>query len=247
MNNKYNLQVGDVFKMYSSPNDFTITYFGEKGILFNDETYYWSLTETNKLIDKGNWKIKSRVKDMKVEAPKTFLVKGDSKHLLKACLDEILELGYEKCKLCENREPERFFSCNIIQVGDRTTLENYKEIYINNDLTKTEADITFTLPQNYTKAIEHAKESINSPYWTQSKVKKMKFGSLEVEVTPGLGYVQIAEGKVTKEDLKRVYDWFTNTPKILGYNLTANFNNQEIAFGCKKGTVQQILDIYHAM
>ena len=182
----------------------------------------------------------------KVEAPKTFLVKGDSKHLLKACYEEIIELGYKKA----SRDIENigtFFSTNINRVDKENTLEDYKYLYINGSLSVDTQYTIFTLPQDYNKAIEHAKSAIQSKYWNKSKVKKMKFGSLEVKVTPGLGYVQIAEGKVTKEDLKKVIDWKSDKPKLLGYPVSFKRLEGDVSFGCKDGTWEQLYDIYNAM
>jgi hypothetical protein len=327
MNNKYNLQVGDVFQMYNNINDFTITYFGEKGILFNKETYYWSLTETNELLDKGDWRIKSQVnmkqyvevvssgfsysshtkaeeygctnyharkglgsaknrdileivKDIivnkdepayilrnedgieyiigkrgvkllenykpmsKVEQPEPFLVKGDSKHLLKACYEEIIALGYTNARRSIDKV-NGFFSTNISKITPEVVIEDYKRLYVNGSLSIDPQLVIFTLPQDYNKAIKHAREAINSPYWTQNKVKKMKFGSLEVEVEQGKGWVKIDEGVITKEDLKKVVDYIRNRPKLLGYELSGN--GTEINFGCKHGTASEIIAIYEAM
>lgn len=184
-------------------------------------------------------------KNMKVEAPKTFLVKGDSKHLLKACLDEILELGYTKSPGYITREiPNKFF-CNNIKYPTR--IDEYKNIFINESLSSEDRKLTFTLPQDYTKAIEYAKEAINSPYWNQPKVKKMKFGEMEVEVIPGLGYVQIAEGRIYKEDLKKVIDHLKERPKILGYKVEfpdVPTTAHKLKFGCKIGKISELYSIY---
>ena len=246
VDNKYNLQVGDVITII---NNWEVKEVNKEGIKLGDSTINNSWEKVNTGLDKEGWKIKSRVKDMnKVEAPKTFLVKGDSKHLLKACLDEILELGY---KVVEERELKSYFCSNIDTVTNNTTIKEYKNIFINSDLlTNPKADITFILPQDYSKAIEHAKSALNSEYWNKSKVKKMKFGELTVEVTPGLGYVQIAEGKVTKEDLKKVVDYIRNRPKILGYKVEfpdVPTTAHKLKFGYKIGKISELIAIYEAM
>jgi hypothetical protein len=113
----------------------------------------------------------------------------------------------------------------------------------------TSSDIIFTLPQDYNKAVEYAREAINSPYWSQSKVKKMKFSSLEVEVTPGKDHVHIAEGIIYKSDLKKVIDFLDeeNRPKLLGYPLEIKVPYLEVHFGCKHGKISELKAIYESM
>jgi len=180
----------------------------------------------------------------KVEAPKPFLVKGDSKHLLKACYEEIIALGYTEASR-KIKDVSTFFSTNISKLDSLTRLEEYTELFVNGTLSIDPEYLVFILPQDYNKAIEYAKEAINSSYWTQNRVKKMTFGTLEVEVEKAKGYVMIAEGKVTKAALKEVVDYIKNKPKLLGYTLSDN--GTEINFGCKSGTVYQLIDIYNEM
>lgn len=212
-------------------------------VLTNKE--YLELTKDK--LELNEWAISmDMIKEISMEAPKTFAVKSDSKYLKQAFQEELKELGYT---IAFEKNLEQVLINNTSDAAYQNksyTLKDYSRM-VNYSGKLTSSDIIFTLPQDYNKAIEHAREAINSSYWSQSKVKKMKFGSLEVEVEKNKGYVQIAEGKVTKEDLKKVIDWFENTPKLLGYNLTGNFNKNEIAFGCKKGIVQELLDIYKEM
>jgi hypothetical protein len=188
------------------------------------------------------------VNNMKVEAPKTFAIKSDSMHLLKACYEEILALGYTKARNDIN-EVNNFFATNMSKVSEDTKLEHFKQLFVNGSIIDLTDDVIFTLPQDYNKAIEHAKEAINSPYWLQSKVKKMKFGVLEVEVTPGKDYVHIAEGIIYKSDLKKVIDFFDkeNRPKLLGYPLEIKVPDHDIKFGCKSGKISELKAIYEAM
>lgn len=209
-------------------------------ILRNDEGVEY-------IIAKNGVKLLENYKPMsKVEAPKTFAIKSDSKYLKQAFQEELKELGYT---IAFEKDLERVLVNNISDAAYQNksyTLEDYSRM-VNYNGKLTSSDTIFTLPQDYNKAIEHAKEAINSPYWSQSKVKKMKFGSLEVEVEKGKGYVQIAEGRVTKEDLKKVIDWTENRPKILGYNLEISLDNATFKFGCKHGKYQEIKDIYEAI
>ena len=145
----------------------------------------------------------------KVEAPKTFAIKSDSKHLLKACFEELESIGYKRSFMSRDREFKDFICNNLNRVKTTSSKDEYSEIYINDNVTIT-AEVVFTLPQDYNKAIEHAKLAINSEYWNQNKVTKLNFGEVEFTIESGKDYAKTAYGRVTKEEIKKAIEYIEN-------------------------------------
>lgn len=80
---------------------------------------------------------------------------------------------------------------------------------------------------------------------TKFNNKTLKFGQDTVFFRRGEDFVTIPEGKITKDEIKKVVDTFEPSISILGYDLRVE-GTVNIAFGCKKGTLAEAKAILEA-
>jgi hypothetical protein len=78
------------------------------------------------------------------------------------------------------------------------------------------------------------------PVYKESKVI-LKFGDTTVECAKGQGYVDIREGRITKQELESIINYFQNGPRMLKYKGIAT----TISYGCKSGTLEELVNIYN--
>jgi hypothetical protein len=90
-------------------------------------------------------------------------------------------------------------------------------------------------PQNYC----NNKSEWFEPVYEEPTVI-LHFGDTEVKCIKGSGRVTISEGTLTKDELKKIIDHFMNGPKMLGYKGVA----EEVIYGCKRGLVGELEQIY---
>src|SRR6187402_1030185 len=109
--------------------------------------------------------IEENTQEMNIEKPKTFWITG-KEHQIAAIKQDLLELGYTLAKSSINGNN---IGCNWGEVVN--TREDYLELFSCNSNYTSDKEIGFTLPQDYSKALEHAQKAINSPYWTKEEYK----------------------------------------------------------------------------
>lgn len=56
-------------------------------------------------------------------------------------------------------------------------------------------------------------------------------------------YVSLQEGNISKTELKQIIDHFSKGPKILGYEGKAD----KVIYGCKNGTLDELVKIYNTI
>ena len=77
--------------------------------------------------------------------------------------------------------------------------------------------------------------------------KELYFG--KVKFTIKKGYADTEYGKVTKEEISKVFDYFNNTPALISGKYQLKFdlhNDYEIKFGCQSGRFGELRIIYEA-
>lgn len=82
---------------------------------------------------------------------------------------------------------------------------------------------------------------------------KLMFGDVEFTIENGLA--KCGYGNVTKDEIKKILDWFAAAPKLCGYPMKDSDgcevsklgDGDKLGFGCKKGTIGELRKIYEAM
>lgn len=134
---------------------------------FGNESLCW-LTD-----DSGgrSWWSLNRFEEVKSEKPKTFAILGKP-HQLESIVKDLVELGYildpdkrwqvfTKGILCTN--------LNTVLDNNISSLRNFKTLITIESMQS--FDKTFTLPQDYSKVLEHAKEALNTENWETDEIK----------------------------------------------------------------------------
>lgn len=103
---------------------------------------------------------------MNIERPKTFWCKGKPHHI-EAFSKDLEELGYT-IRFADIEKGEDYLILGNNINSKQCDKNSYKEILKANHVI-TKRLLNFTLPEDYSKALEHAKEAINSPYWDVKK------------------------------------------------------------------------------
>lgn len=78
--------------------------------------------------------------------------------------------------------------------------------------------------------------------------KELYFG--KVKFTIKKGYADTEYGKVTKEEISKVFDYFNNPPSLVNGKhklVMLQRDDTVIKFGCQEGTIGELRAIYSAM
>ena len=78
--------------------------------------------------------------------------------------------------------------------------------------------------------------------------KELYFG--KVKFTIHEGYADTEYGKVTKEEISKVFDYFNNPPSLVNGKhklVMLQRDDTVIKFGCQEGTIGELRAIYNAM
>ena len=95
--------------------------------------------------------------------------------------------------------------------------------------------VHFILPQDWDKAIKYAKE-----FYAEEETKKsLYFGDVEFICDKKAKAAATSYGKVTLEEIEKVFDHLYHTPKLVGYALDLR-STTELIFGCKKGKLAEL-------
>ena len=72
--------------------------------------------------------------------------------------------------------------------------------------------------------------------------RKIKF-----TIKKGDNFATTEYGKVTKEEIKKVIDWYNNPLTILGYNCgIENWKYLNLHWGCQRDSIDKVIEIYNA-
>lgn len=137
-----------------------------------------------------------------MEKPKTFTIRG-KKHQIDAISEDLRELGYQVTKsVLDNGCTTQIIHNKCID-GVLKSKSNFIDLYLS--YANKEVDVEFNLPEDYSKALENAKLSINSPYWNIKKEEIVSVG----------GQFNV---KITKEGIFHGGDNITEFVKKLVHN-----------------------------
>lgn len=81
------------------------------------------------------------------------------------------------------------------------------------------------------------------PVYEEEESINLNFGDTRVTVKKGQGYIGLQEGNITKAELKQIIDHFSKGPKMLGYEGKAD----KVIYGCKNGTLDELVKIYNTI
>lgn len=79
--------------------------------------------------------------------------------------------------------------------------------------------------------------------------KELYFGKVKFTIKKGDNFATTEYGKVTKEEISKVFEYFNNPPALVcgKYQLKLDLHNDyEIKFGCQSGTLGELRAIYNA-
>jgi len=100
----------------------------------------------------------------------------------------------------------------------------------------------FTLPQDWDAALAYVKDF----YTPEKKVTEVYFGKLKLTIKEGENFATTEQGKITKEEIRKVLAMFTSNT-ICGYSLTMpNLESLVLKFGCVEGTVADARKVFKA-
>ncbi len=104
-----------------------------------------------------------RFEEVKTEKPKTFAILGKPKQL-EAIADDLIELGYK-----HDSGTWRDYSKGILCVNENksSNISAYKQLITIKELQN--HDITFRLPEDYFKVLEHAKKALSPENWEEQE------------------------------------------------------------------------------
>lgn len=137
---------------------------------------------------------------MNIEKPKVFGILGKTNQLQSIAKD-LIDIGYKDNKKWPARKSvQKGISLNYKTVS---TLDKYKEIC--NGCDNDEYAITFQLPQDYQKALDYAKQAIESEYWEESRKDKFVKGDFVFDLTTKVyGIVDSISGNII--NVKQFYE-----------------------------------------
>jgi len=100
----------------------------------------------------------------------------------------------------------------------------------------------FTLPKDWDAALAYVKDF----YTPEKKVTEVYFGKLKLTIKEGEDFATTEQGKITKEEIRKVLAMFTSNT-ICGYSLTMpNLESLVLKFGCVEGTVADARKVFKA-
>jgi len=77
--------------------------------------------------------------------------------------------------------------------------------------------------------------------------KELYFGKVKFTIKKGDDFATTEYGKVTKEEIKKVIDWYNNPLTILGYNCDIeNWKYLNLHWGCQRDSIDKVIEIYNA-
>lgn len=109
-------------------------------------------------------------------------------------------------------------------------LKCYKEYLTVTDIKE---ERHFKLPQDWDKAIQACRD-----FWKVETKKSLYFGDVEFICNKETKAAATSYGKVTLEDIEKIFDHLYHTPELAGYSL--NLSTTELIFGCKIGKLTEL-------
>lgn len=77
--------------------------------------------------------------------------------------------------------------------------------------------------------------------------KELYFGKIKFTIKKGDNFATTEYGKVTKEEIKKVIDWYNNPLTILGYNcVIEDWKYLNLHWGCQRDSIDKVIEIYNA-
>ena len=178
LNKKYSVRwIGmhsDYFYGYCGYGFDNGTFASSKGHIKSNVELFESAKEFMELVNKQENKNNNIM-----EKPKTFWITG-KKHQLEAIWEDLKELGYYSDS---NKNYELKYIGNNYENRNIKDLNKFKSIFLGDTDYSKDNDITFNLPEDYSKALKHCEEAINSPYWNiKQEIKYGVGGKFDVAI-----------------------------------------------------------------
>ena len=103
-----------------------------------------------------------------MEKPQTFAIKAENKKLLEAIWEDLMKMGYKSVV-----DYSKVLNGFIFNYWNETYIDNKEKFsqLIIGELTRFDVNKTFTLPDQYSEALEFAKAQITSDWWTKDQFK----------------------------------------------------------------------------
>ena len=195
-----------------------------------------TLEEFKKLVLKEN-------NNTTMEKPKTFCIEGKP-HQIKAIYQDLVDMGYKEeydhpvsSVVKDTRLSQSYTKCD--------SFEDYIDIIPHND--ENDLDVTFNLPQDYSKALKFAKKQLESKYWNKDVIVTLGCDDdvFDVKVIPGKSItfenkninIQMLKHLVTASEVThRINDW--------------KINYESVTIGCKHNIpiedIKKVIDAYNS-
>ena len=160
------------------------------------------------------------LKQTKIMKKEPFTIEGPES-LKRAFVEEVNTFhrtGEHCCAISAEGNYSRYLGC----YKEHLTLTDIKE------------KRHFKLPQDWDKAIQACKD-----FWKVKTKKSLYFGDVEFICDKEAKAAATSYGKVTLEDIEKIFDHLYHTPKLVGYSLDLR-GTTELIFGCKKGKITEL-------
>jgi hypothetical protein len=177
------------------------------------------------------------------EAPKTVMITSDNKLLVQAMWEDLEKIGYSN--ITKGGELSYNYITHNITKADIKSKKEYGELFIpESDFTTDRFEISFNLPEDYTKCLQYMKDAM--VYWEEKEKQVMYEVGDWIFITNGgcsvvgNGDCAIKTGSVVKIIEKRAYEEHAATYKTTGGWISGNTKShrkatpEEIYAACQR-------------
>lgn len=118
-------------------------------------------------------------------SPCRFVIEGEP-HNIQSIFKDLEKIGYRGANTYQDRCTWRKINTNWGPGNHLKSKEEYKELFISTMLhtgTTYEGDMIFQLPEDYSKALQYAKDALENEYWNSHKTP-ISFGKYDARYEP---------------------------------------------------------------
>lgn len=199
------------------------------------DTYGYTIIPANEFIIANTNNMITKEKEV-TELPELFAIEGKNYHIA-AMVKDLNTIGYTNSS--------RSFSSSDTIVGinlnfQESNLQKFRVITTQYDKSNFFTKNWFNLPEQYSEALQFAKEQINHPYWNKKKEETITIGSNNTKVTiyPDNRYIEFEAEEQTRKInvtiVEKLVQAIENADdlSILGYSTQVLPNVRFLRIGC---------------